>query len=87
MRTRAAIAIAAALLAGLTACGKSDAEIEADCEKAIVEASTVTNRPEACDDLSEDDYRALLIARTLRDGGVVDDNGDVDLRELVDEDQ
>lgn len=87
MRTRAAIAITAALLATLTACGKSDAEIEADCEKAIVEASTVTNRPEACDDLSKDDYRALLIARTLRDGGVVDDNGDVDLRELVDEDQ
>ncbi|MGW7073076.1 hypothetical protein ACWGII_40280 [Streptomyces sp. NPDC054855] len=87
MRTRTAISIAAALLAALTACGKSDAEVQADCKKAIVEASTVTNRPAACDDLSEDDYKALLIARTLRDGGVVDDNGDVDLRRLVDEDQ
>ncbi|MFH8492292.1 hypothetical protein [Streptomyces longisporoflavus] len=87
MRTRTAISIAAALLTALTACGKSEAEVQADCEKAIVEASTVTNRPAACDDLAEDDYKALLIARTLRDGGVVDDNGDVDLRQLVDEDQ
>jgi hypothetical protein len=74
MKLLRAAAIAAALLAAATACGKSEAEMQADCQKAITEASTEKNRPEACNDLSDDDYSALLIAHFLDKEGL----GDVD---------
>ncbi|KUH38397.1 MULTISPECIES: hypothetical protein [Streptomyces] len=61
-RTTAAAAVAAALLlATLTACGKSVAEQRADCRAALTKGSTKTNRPEACADLSQQDYDRLLL--------------------------
>lgn len=60
--TRLATAL---LLLGLTACGKSAAEMQADCKAALTESSTKTDRPAACDDLSQEDYDALLMAYAL----------------------
>lgn len=76
MRTRTAIAAGALLLAALTACGKSDADKQADCQKAIDDTSTVTHRPDACKDLSEDDYKTLLMDYGIKHsdvGALVDD--------------
>jgi len=61
MRARRAIATAAVLLAAATACGKSEAEQQADCQAAITEDSTKTNRPEACESLSQEDYDLILM--------------------------
>lgn len=88
MRTRTALTAALLALAALTAaCGKSEEEIAADCQKALANSTTATktDRPEACKGLSEDDYSALLIAQGLRDTGVIDEDGNVDMEELLDD--
>lgn len=51
-------------------------EHRADGEKA---------KPGACKDVKQDDYDALLVGQVLKDSGVVDDDGNVDLRRLVDD--
>ncbi|MEV5445244.1 hypothetical protein AB0N23_22290 [Streptomyces sp. NPDC052644] len=61
MHTRTTAVAAALLLATLTACGKSEAEMQADCRAALTEASTKTNRPDACKDLSDEDYELILL--------------------------
>jgi hypothetical protein len=69
MRTRTTLAAGAILLAFLgTSCGKSEAEQQADCQEAITEESTKTQRPEACEDLSQDDYDTLLMHWALQKG-------------------
>ncbi|MFJ2964243.1 hypothetical protein ACIPIC_18330 [Streptomyces collinus] len=59
-------AIRAVIVGGLVllaaACGKSEAEMQADCQKAITKAATKTNRPDACKELSQKDYDTLLMA-------------------------
>ncbi|WP_435252048.1 hypothetical protein [Streptomyces tendae] len=66
MRTRTALAAGLLALAALTtACGKSDAEQQADCQKALSSEATKTNRPDACKDLSQEDYDTLLMAWSL----------------------
>lgn len=67
MRASRAAVIAVLLLAAV-ACGKSEAEQQADCQKAITAESTDTNRPEACKDLSQDDYDVLLMDWVLKNG-------------------
>ncbi|WP_411090807.1 hypothetical protein [Streptomyces sp. 049-1] len=86
MRTRTALAAGLLALAALTAaCGKSDEEIATDCQQALAKTDTATlaDRPDACADLSEDDYSALLFSKGLRDSGVIDENGNVDAEELL----
>jgi uncharacterized lipoprotein YehR (DUF1307 family) len=71
MRTRrTTIAIATALLLALTACGKSEEQKQAECVKAIDSKSTPTNRPDACKDLSADDYKLLLMDHALKQAGL-----------------
>ena len=66
MRTRAALTAALLALVALTAgCGKSDAEQQADCEKALTSTATKTNRPDACKDLSQKDYDTILMGWAL----------------------
>ena len=65
MRTTATLAVTAALLLAVTGCGKSQAEKEDACQKAIDETSTVTNRPDACKDIPEQDYKGMLLAYTV----------------------
>lgn len=69
MRTRTIAAAAVALLLALTAvtgCGKSQEEKEADCQKAIDATSTVTNRPDACKDIPDEDYKGMLLAYSVK---------------------
>ncbi|MGP4043981.1 hypothetical protein [Streptomyces sp. 2A115] len=65
MRTAIRAGVVAGLLL-LTACGKSEAEIQADCEKALDKTSTKTNRPDACKELSQEDYDTLLMAWVMQ---------------------
>ncbi|MCX4622797.1 hypothetical protein ACF09G_13090 [Streptomyces albogriseolus] len=88
MRTRTALTAALLALAALTAaCGKSEEEIANDCKQALAsgERATKTDRPDACEGLPQDDYDALVMSQALKDTGVVDDNGNVDLGELLDD--
>lgn len=71
MHTRATAATAAAvLLLTLSACGKTDAQKQADCAQAIDSASTVTNRPDACAAVPTADYKTLLISYTIKEQGL-----------------
>ncbi|MFJ4206671.1 hypothetical protein ACIP2Y_44735 [Streptomyces sviceus] len=82
MRTRTALAALLLALATLTsACGKSPAEKQADCQKALTKTATKTNRPEACKDLSQDDYETLLMAWAMKNA--VDEMPKAD-RDLLD---
>jgi hypothetical protein len=65
MKARAVLATVAILVATLTACGKSEAEQQADCQKALTAEATKSNRPEPCEPLSQDVYTTLLMAYTL----------------------
>ncbi|MEU0459188.1 hypothetical protein ABZ322_40990 [Streptomyces sp. NPDC006129] len=91
MRTRTTITAIALLLAALTACGsgKSEEEIAADCQKALTTATdaTKTNRPGACEGLSQEDYNDLLMSQALKDSGLVDQDGNVNPDELLNTDQ
>ncbi|MEV7712304.1 hypothetical protein [Streptomyces sp. NPDC088270] len=89
-RTTAAAIVTACLLTALTtACGRSSEEVAADCQQALAKTPTATktNRPDACTDLSEDDYTALLISQGLRDSGVIDEDGNVDPGKLLPDDE
>lgn len=56
------------------------------CEKALAaRAEGDKAKPDACDGLKQDDYDALLVGQVLKDGGVVDEDGNVDLRRLADD--
>ncbi|MCX4649355.1 MULTISPECIES: hypothetical protein [unclassified Streptomyces] len=67
MRIRGAvIAGLLALTVGLTGCGKSEAEQQADFQKALSSSATKTNRPEACKSLRQEDYDTLLTAWVLK---------------------
>lgn len=65
MRTRTLFAAVVVALLALSGCSKSDEEKEADCQKAIDATSTVTNRPDACKDIPEQDYKGMLLAYTV----------------------
>lgn len=86
MRTRTALTATLLALAALTAaCGKSDEEIAVDCQKALASGAhaTETDRPDACKDLPQDDYEALLMSQALKDSGIIDEDGNVDAEELL----
>ncbi|MGW4388216.1 hypothetical protein [Streptomyces sp. NPDC004685] len=83
---RTVIALLAAATLALTGCGKSEAEQQADCQKSITESSTDTKRPDACKDLSQDDYETLLVDWGLKHSGVIDKDGNVDPDKLLSDD-
>ena len=59
----------------VAACARA-LEQRADCE---------TARPSECRDVKQDDYDALAIAQVLKDSGMVDDDGNVDLGRVLDQ--
>ncbi|MFE2046375.1 hypothetical protein ACFXAZ_36735 [Streptomyces sp. NPDC059477] len=89
MKTRTTTLAALLALTVLTAgCSKSQDEIAEDCQAALATVDTTQlgdDRPAACDGLSDDDYNALRISAGLRDSGIVDDNGNVDVDELLED--
>lgn len=73
MRTRTTTVAAlgaALLLAALTACTQSEAQVRAACERALDNNSTLSNRPKACGDVPDDSYRTLLLVYDLRAEGL-----------------
>lgn len=72
LRTRTAVASIALLTAALTACGTSETDRQADCQKAInaTRTYTVPDRPEACQVLSEEDYEMLRTAWVSKNRGI-----------------
>ncbi|GAA3010468.1 hypothetical protein [Streptomyces fulvorobeus] len=75
MRTRttaiAATALGATLLlAVVTACTQSEAEVRATCERALDNHSTLDNRPEACQEVPDESYRTLLLVYDLKAEGL-----------------
>lgn len=76
MRRTTTALLTSLLLASATAgcsSGKSQDEIAKDCQKALTSAATKTSRPDACKDLSQDDYETLLMAWVLKQQGLTDD--------------
>lgn len=79
MRLRSAAVIAAVLIAAAVACGKSEAEQQAACQKALNSSSTETSRPDACEDLSQEDYDTLLMSWAMNNAidGMSQDDRDL----------
>ncbi|MEU6841623.1 hypothetical protein ABZ930_07070 [Streptomyces sp. NPDC046716] len=61
----------------LTGCTRTEANKRADCRTAIENGGTRTNRPDACRDLTEDDYQSL---------GFLDQDGNIDLDKVFGDD-
>ncbi|MFD3999804.1 hypothetical protein [Streptomyces rubiginosohelvolus] len=86
MKIRIAIALAATAVAvlGLTACGASYDETVGACRKELTERSEhATGKPDVCKDVKEDDYSRLAIVVAAEKEGWFDENGDVDIAEMM----
>ncbi|TXS04819.1 hypothetical protein EAO73_13895 [Streptomyces sp. col6] len=72
MRNRTAVASIALLTTALSACGTSETDRRADCQKAINATRTYTlpDRPEACQILSDADYETLRTAWVSKNRGI-----------------
>jgi uncharacterized protein YecT (DUF1311 family) len=81
MRRTITAAFAAALLA-LAGCSSYSAE---DCQNAIDDSSTKTNRPKECADLSQEDYDTILLNRAVNDAFNDMDQKDQDLLDYYDD--
>lgn len=70
-RTIPALALLLTVAFGVTACGQSEAEKQASCYDAI-KARTEGDKakPQACKDLSEDDYNTLVMGWVLEKTGL-----------------
>lgn len=63
------ILLATLLLAGAAvgcSSGKSEAEVQKECQAALSSKATKTDRPDACEDLSQADYDTLLTDWALK---------------------
>lgn len=71
IRTTAVAALGATLLlALLSACTQSEAEVRAMCERSLDNNSTLDNRPKACQDVPDESYRTLLLVYDLKAEGL-----------------
>lgn len=68
MRATAAVAVCLLLAGTVAGCspGKSQAEIQKECQAALSSKATKTDRPDACEDLSQADYDTLLTDWALK---------------------
>lgn len=82
MRIHAAAALGASLLLALTGCSSDTTYTADDCAAAITDASTKTDRPTECADISDDDYETLILAHILKREGL--DNLDESPGDLLD---
>lgn len=72
-RLIASVVAAAGAVLLLTSCGKSEAEKQRDCLTAIrARAEGDTNKPKACEAISDDDYHTLIIGEVLKDTDLSD---------------
>lgn len=88
MRTTTALLTGLLLAATTVGCSsdKSYNDIVKDCVTALKDQpSDDATKPDACKDVKDDDYTALVMSRVLDDNGWVDENGDVDMDKLLDD--
>ncbi|WP_432077861.1 hypothetical protein [Streptomyces sp. YPW6] len=85
MKIRITTALATAVAAlSLTACGASYDETVGACRKELTERSEhATGKPDVCKDVKEDDYSRLVIVVAAEKEGWLDENGDVDIAEMM----
>ena len=62
-------------------------DIVKGCQKALTAQYKAggKGKPSACKDVKQDDYDALAVEQVLRNSGVVDDDGNVDLNRVLDD--
>lgn len=93
MSRRVWIILSAAVVTAIVVAGtvvwlnaRSYNDIVAACARALEQrADGDTDRPAECRDVTDDDYDALAISQVLKDSGVVDEDGNVDLRRVLDD--
>ncbi|MEU3432409.1 hypothetical protein [Streptomyces sp. NPDC006863] len=84
IRIATALAATAVALATLTACGASYDETVGACRKKLTERSEhATGKPDVCKDVKEDDYAKLVVVVAAEKEGWFDENGDVDIAEMM----
>jgi hypothetical protein len=85
MRRTAVLLACLLALAGCSS-GKSYDDAVEDCVAALkARPEGDKAKPNACEDVKEDDYTTIVMGLTLDDMGVVDDDGNVDMDKLLDE--
>ncbi|MBO7940964.1 hypothetical protein [Streptomyces antibioticus] len=86
---RATVLLACLLLAGAAVgCSteKSYDDIVADCTQALKDrADGDKAKPTDCEGVKDEDYTALLMSQVLDDNGWTDENGDVDMGEILED--
>lgn len=88
MRHTTTLLLAATLLLAGAAvgCSKSYDDVVADCTQALKDrAEGEKAKPDACKDVKQDDYDALLMSKTLDDLGWTDDEGNFDKNKMLDD--
>ncbi|WP_069171476.1 hypothetical protein [Streptomyces griseus] len=72
MRIRIGVVVLAValLVAAFLSSIPSEAETEEACRRALDNTSTVTDRPDACQDVSARTYRTFLLMYELREEGL-----------------
>ncbi|MDX2520575.1 MULTISPECIES: hypothetical protein [Streptomyces] len=88
MRHTTACLLAATLLLASAAvgCSKPYEDTVADCAAALKDRPKDDGgKPDACEDVKEDDYSALLMSQTIDDLGWIDENGEVDKNKMLED--
>ena len=85
-RTTILLATCLLLAGAAVGCSKSYDEIVNDCVAALADRTEGdTAKPDACEDVKDDDYTALTVSQMLDDNGWVDENGDVDMGKILED--
>ncbi|MER5950324.1 hypothetical protein ABT127_30200 [Streptomyces sp. NPDC001904] len=84
MKTRTAIIAVALLAATLAGCTRTEANKRTDCRNALTDGAATADRPDACKDVSEDDYQTLLADWREENKDIIDENGGIDPNKLFD---
>jgi hypothetical protein len=88
MRHTTILLAACLLLAGATGCSseKSYDDTVTDCVTALKDRPDGDKaKPDACADVKDDDYTALLMSQVLDDNGWTDENGDPDMGKILED--
>ena len=93
MRRRVWIILSAAVVAAIVIAGavvwfnaKAYDDTVAACARALEQrADGDSTRPAECEDVTDGDYDAMAVAQVLKDSGVVDEDGNVDLGRVLDQ--
>lgn len=84
--TATAILLACLLAGGAVGCAKSYDEIVTDCAATLKERPEGdAAKPDACEDVKDKDYETLVLSEAIDDLGWVDDEGNIDENEILED--